>query len=81
MPEVQEVFRMATQKIRPEPGALDRQHENQRRLAVSMNRRCSKSRAVRRCSIAALPSSAMLCRTSCAVTVDGKGAPNDTVTG
>ena len=31
MPEVQEVFRMATQKIRPEPGALDRQHENQRR--------------------------------------------------
>jgi hypothetical protein len=31
MPEVQEVFRMATQKVRPEPGALERQLENQRR--------------------------------------------------
>jgi Tol biopolymer transport system component len=31
MPDVQEVFRMATQKMRPDPGALDRQHENQRR--------------------------------------------------
>jgi Tol biopolymer transport system component len=31
MPDVQEVFRMATQKVRPEPGFIDRQHENQRR--------------------------------------------------
>lgn len=30
MPEVQEVFRMATQKVRPDPGALDRQQRNQR---------------------------------------------------
>jgi len=31
MPDVQEVFRMATQKVRPDPGALDRQHRDQRR--------------------------------------------------
>lgn len=31
MPEVQEVFRMATQKVHPEPGALERQHRGQRR--------------------------------------------------
>ena len=31
MPEMQEVFRMATQKVRPDPGFVDRQHENQRR--------------------------------------------------
>jgi WD40 repeat protein len=31
MPEVQEVFRMATQKVRPEPGALERQFRGQRR--------------------------------------------------
>jgi hypothetical protein len=30
MPDVQEVFRMATQKVRPDPGALDRQHRDQR---------------------------------------------------
>ena len=30
MPDVQEVFRMATQKVRPDPGALDRQHRGQR---------------------------------------------------
>lgn len=30
MPEVQEVFRMATQRVRPDPGALERQHRNQR---------------------------------------------------
>jgi hypothetical protein len=28
---MQEVFRMATQKVRPDPGFVDRQHENQRR--------------------------------------------------
>jgi hypothetical protein len=33
MPDVQEVFRMATQKVRPEPGFVDRQHDNQRRRA------------------------------------------------
>jgi Tol biopolymer transport system component len=33
MPEVQEVFRMATQKIRPEPGFVDRQLAQQRRRA------------------------------------------------
>jgi Tol biopolymer transport system component len=31
MPDVQEVFRMATQKVRPDPGALDRQLGRQRR--------------------------------------------------
>jgi len=31
MPEIQEVFRMATQKVRPDPEALDRQHRGQRR--------------------------------------------------
>jgi hypothetical protein len=33
MPDVQEVFRMATQKVRPEPGALERQFQGQRRRA------------------------------------------------
>jgi len=31
MPDVQEVFRMATQKVRPDPEALERQHQGQRR--------------------------------------------------
>jgi hypothetical protein len=31
MPDVQEVFRMATQKVRPEPGALERQFRGQRK--------------------------------------------------
>jgi hypothetical protein len=31
MPDVQEVFRMATQKVRPDAGALERQHRDQRR--------------------------------------------------
>lgn len=34
MPEVQEVFRMATQKVRPDPGALERQHGEQRRRTI-----------------------------------------------
>jgi WD40 repeat protein len=34
MPEVEEVFRMATQKIRPEPGALERQFQGQRRRSA-----------------------------------------------
>jgi Tol biopolymer transport system component len=34
MPEVQEVFRMATQKVRPDPGALERQHRNQRQRST-----------------------------------------------
>ena len=34
MPEVQEVFRMATQKVRPDPGALERQHGQQRRRTI-----------------------------------------------
>ena len=34
MPEVQEVFRMATQKVRPDPGALDRQHGQQQRRTI-----------------------------------------------
>ena len=38
MPDVQEVFRMATQKVRPDPGALERQNLNQRRR-VSRERR------------------------------------------
>jgi TolB protein len=31
MPDVREVFDMATQKVRPDPGATERQHRNQRR--------------------------------------------------
>ena len=31
MPEMQEVYRMATQKVRPDAGFVDRQHRNQRR--------------------------------------------------
>jgi hypothetical protein len=31
MPDVQEVFRMATQKVRPDPGALERQNRSQKR--------------------------------------------------
>jgi len=31
MPDVQEVFRMTTQKIRPEPGFVDRQYEHRRK--------------------------------------------------
>jgi Tol biopolymer transport system component len=31
MPEVEEVFRMATQKVRPDPGAIERQNRAQRR--------------------------------------------------
>jgi hypothetical protein len=34
MPEVQEVFRMATQKVRPDPGALERQQRQQRRSTI-----------------------------------------------
>ena len=34
MPEIQEVFRMATQKVGPEPGALERQHGRARRRAI-----------------------------------------------
>ena len=34
MPDVQEVFRMATQKVRPDPGALDRQISEQRTRTV-----------------------------------------------
>ena len=35
MPDVQEVFRMATQKVRPEPGFVDRQFKQQRRRSRS----------------------------------------------
>jgi hypothetical protein len=34
MPEVQEIFHMATQKVRPDPNALERQHRDQRRHAA-----------------------------------------------
>jgi Tol biopolymer transport system component len=34
MPDVQEVFRLATQQVRPEPGALDRQLRGQRSRAT-----------------------------------------------
>ena len=34
MPDMQEVFRMATQKVRPDPGALDRQLHEQRRRTL-----------------------------------------------
>jgi hypothetical protein len=34
MPEVKEVFRLSTQKVKPDPGALERQHMRQRRRSV-----------------------------------------------
>jgi Tol biopolymer transport system component len=34
MPEVQEVFRMSTQKVKPDPGALERQLNRQRRRSA-----------------------------------------------
>lgn len=34
MPELEEVFRMSTQKVRPEPGALERQFGKQRRRST-----------------------------------------------
>ena len=34
MPDIQEVFHMATQKVRPDPNALERQHSDQRKLVV-----------------------------------------------
>ena len=34
MPEVHEVFRLATQKVRPDPNALERQHGKQRRRTI-----------------------------------------------
>jgi Tol biopolymer transport system component len=34
MPDVQEVFRMVTHKVRPDPEALERQHQSQRRRVV-----------------------------------------------
>jgi hypothetical protein len=34
MPDVQEVFRMSTQKVRPDPGALERQFGQQRRRTI-----------------------------------------------
>ncbi len=34
MPELQEVFRLSTQKVKPDPGALERQHVRQRRSSV-----------------------------------------------
>lgn len=34
MPDVEEVFHMATQKVLPEPGALERQNRNQRRRST-----------------------------------------------
>ena len=42
MPDVQEVFRMATQKVRQDPGALDRQVKKQRKAA--RNRRMERLR-------------------------------------
>jgi Tol biopolymer transport system component len=35
MPDVQEVFRTATQKVRPDPGALERQNRTQRRRSLT----------------------------------------------
>ncbi len=34
MPDVQEVFRMSTHDVKPDPGALERQHTHQRRRSV-----------------------------------------------
>ena len=42
MPEIEEVFRMATQKVRQDPGALDRQVAKQGR--VVRNRRVERLR-------------------------------------
>lgn len=34
MPDIQDVFRMAAQKVKPDPGALERQHRGQRRRSL-----------------------------------------------
>jgi hypothetical protein len=51
MPDVQEVFRLATQKVRPDPGALERQQRQQRR---STTRRKMGAYAVAAALIAAI---------------------------
>ena len=38
MPEMQEVFRLATNKVKPDPNALERQHRRQRRNARQSRR-------------------------------------------
>jgi hypothetical protein len=35
MPDVRDVFDLVTEKVRPDPGALDRQHRNQRRRVTT----------------------------------------------
>jgi hypothetical protein len=34
MPDIQDVFRMSAQKVKPDPGALERQHRGQRRRSL-----------------------------------------------
>lgn len=51
MPDVQEVFRLATQKVRPDPGALERQQIQQRRR---ITRRRAGAYAVAAALIAAI---------------------------
>ena len=59
--------------VRSRPLESVMQKENHCRLAAAMNRRCSRSRAVRRYCTAAPPSSMTACRTSSAFAVDGSG--------
>jgi hypothetical protein len=65
MREVQEIFRVATQNVRPEPGALERQHQNQRRRS-------------RRRKAGALALVATLCLAGIAVIVGTRGGQDTT---
>ena len=65
MPDVQEVFRMATQKVHPEPGFADRQQDHQRR-----RRRNQK--------VGALVVSAAIFAVAVALFLDARGGPTTT---
>jgi hypothetical protein len=73
MPEVQEVFHMATQKVRPDPDALERQHRDQRRHA-----------AKQKGAVFALVAAIVVAGTAIAINTLGSGAepvtPGTTVT-
>ena len=42
MPDVQEVFRLATNKVKPDPNALERQQRRQR-ATTRPSRRCGRT--------------------------------------
>jgi hypothetical protein len=62
MPDVQEVFRMATQKVRPEPGFVERQFNHQRKR--QRNRK-----------LGAIAVAAAICVAAVAVILSARGGP------